>query len=234
MHRREFLSRTVSTGLLSGATCYLTGCGTLLHSERQGRPHSRDLDWTIVALDALGLVLFFVPGVVAFAVDFYTGAIFLPHEGDDSCLGCEPERWPTEAVPPPPAVPHAVDSVHGIGVPSPQFPQPQPPQPQFPQPQQPQTQYPQLQPPQHQQPQLGSPQVGVLRQLTIPRSELNRQTIQQVVGRQIGRPVALADPAVRVSQLPRLDDFLVLRQRHRADRDFGASPQEFFARLLSA
>lgn len=32
----------------------------------------------MAALDGLGLVLFFVPGVIAFAVDFYTGAIYLP------------------------------------------------------------------------------------------------------------------------------------------------------------
>jgi hypothetical protein len=41
-------------------------------------PHSRDLDWSVVALDALGLILFFVPGVIAFVVDFATGAIYLP------------------------------------------------------------------------------------------------------------------------------------------------------------
>ena len=32
----------------------------------------------MVLLDGLGLLLFFIPGVVAFAVDFATGAIYLP------------------------------------------------------------------------------------------------------------------------------------------------------------
>lgn len=54
------------------------GCGTLLHSERIGRPHSNDIDWKVAALDGLGLMLFFVPGVVAFVVDFYNGSIYLP------------------------------------------------------------------------------------------------------------------------------------------------------------
>lgn len=49
-----------------------------MHPERQGRAHSGQLDFTIVVLDACGLLLWFVPGIVAFAVDFYTGAIFLP------------------------------------------------------------------------------------------------------------------------------------------------------------
>ncbi len=38
------------------------------------------LDWKIVALDAVGLLFFFVPGVVAFAVDFSNGTIYLPTE----------------------------------------------------------------------------------------------------------------------------------------------------------
>ncbi len=36
------------------------------------------LDPSIVLLDGLGLLFFFVPGVIAFAVDFSTGAIYLP------------------------------------------------------------------------------------------------------------------------------------------------------------
>jgi hypothetical protein len=53
------------------------GCGTILHPERRGQEAGK-LDWKIVGLDALGLLLFFIPGVIAFAVDFGTGAIYLP------------------------------------------------------------------------------------------------------------------------------------------------------------
>ena len=70
--RREFL--LAGTGFF---TMILTGCGTVLHPERRGQPAGA-LDWKVVALDALGLVLFFIPGVIAFAVDFHTGAIYLP------------------------------------------------------------------------------------------------------------------------------------------------------------
>jgi len=72
MFRREFLLAGTSF-----FTLILTGCGTVLHPERRGQP-AGPLDWKIVALDALGLVLFFIPGVIAFAVDFHTGAIYLP------------------------------------------------------------------------------------------------------------------------------------------------------------
>ncbi|TVQ03490.1 MAG: hypothetical protein EA381_01355 [Planctomycetaceae bacterium] len=63
---------------LSGSVCTLTGCGTLLHGERRGQRHNGQIDWKVAGLNGLGLVFFFVPGVIAFVVDFYTGAIYLP------------------------------------------------------------------------------------------------------------------------------------------------------------
>ena len=56
-------------------------CGTLMYPERVGQSHSGNLDWTVVGLDAIGLIFFFVPGAIAFAVDFYNGTIFLPGHG---------------------------------------------------------------------------------------------------------------------------------------------------------
>jgi hypothetical protein len=74
------ISRRVfcAAGLPTLASTVL-GCGTILYPERRGQPAGR-LDWGIVALDAVGLLLFFVPGVIAFAVDFSNGTIYLPHE----------------------------------------------------------------------------------------------------------------------------------------------------------
>jgi|SRR5579871_842264 len=74
---RNALSRRcfISFGLMSLLAS--TGCGTILYPERKGQPAGR-LDWGIVALDALGLLLFFIPGVIAFAVDFNNGSIYLP------------------------------------------------------------------------------------------------------------------------------------------------------------
>jgi hypothetical protein len=57
----------------------MASCGTVLYPERRGQPVGR-LDAGVVALDAVGLLLFLVPGVVAFAVDFATGTIYLPPE----------------------------------------------------------------------------------------------------------------------------------------------------------
>jgi hypothetical protein len=71
--RRRFLGLLASHAGMIGTT----GCGTILHPERRGQP-AGPLDWGIVALDAIGLLLFFVPGVIAFAVDFSNGTIYLP------------------------------------------------------------------------------------------------------------------------------------------------------------
>src|SRR6185437_15572705 len=101
MLRREFVLQMMRNGFLSGTLASVTGCGTLFHGERQGQPHSHQIDWGIAALDGLGLLLFFVPGVVAFAVDFYTGTIYLPLEQCTShpVRSGAPQEQRREAVP---------------------------------------------------------------------------------------------------------------------------------------
>ena len=60
----------------------LLACGTLLYPERRGQT-SGQYDADVVLLDAAGLLLFIIPGVIAFAVDIMTGAIYLP-PGEES------------------------------------------------------------------------------------------------------------------------------------------------------
>ena len=54
------------------------GCGTLFFAQRQKAPHSERLDPNILILDAVGLIFWVFPGLIAYGVDFYTGAIYLP------------------------------------------------------------------------------------------------------------------------------------------------------------
>jgi hypothetical protein len=53
-----------------------SGCGTLLHPERMDAKPSRELDTRVVILDCLWLFAGIIPGVVALAVDFTTGAAY--------------------------------------------------------------------------------------------------------------------------------------------------------------
>ena len=55
----------------------LMGCGTILYPERKGQK-SGNIDVGVAILDGIGLLLFIIPGVIAFAVDFYDGTIYLP------------------------------------------------------------------------------------------------------------------------------------------------------------
>jgi hypothetical protein len=76
--RGRFGRRWRVAGTLMTALAFsLASCGTVLYPERRGQPAGR-LDVGVVVLDGIGLLLFLVPGVIAFAVDFATGAIYLP------------------------------------------------------------------------------------------------------------------------------------------------------------
>lgn len=70
--------KTLSTRIAMFALIVqLVGCGTFMYPERQGQPKG-DIDPTVAILDGVGLLFFIVPGLVAFIVDFHTGAVYLP------------------------------------------------------------------------------------------------------------------------------------------------------------
>jgi hypothetical protein len=55
----------------------LAGCGTLMYPERRGQRGGR-VDAGVAVLDGIGLLFFIIPGVIAYAVDFSNGTIYLP------------------------------------------------------------------------------------------------------------------------------------------------------------
>ena len=55
----------------------LVGCGTLMYPERRGQRGGR-IDAGVAVMDGLCLLLFIIPGVIAFTVDFSNGTIYLP------------------------------------------------------------------------------------------------------------------------------------------------------------
>jgi hypothetical protein len=66
--------KAISLGLL--ATLGLqVGCGTILYPERRGQT-SGHVDTGVAVMDGLWCLVFIIPGVVAFIVDFGNGAIY--------------------------------------------------------------------------------------------------------------------------------------------------------------
>lgn len=71
-------NKTLMSAFIAILVTQLSGCGVLLHPEREGQ-RGEKIDPAIAILDAAGLVLFIVPGLIAFGVDFYYGTIYLPN-----------------------------------------------------------------------------------------------------------------------------------------------------------
>ena len=70
----KILTRASVFGLCTVMLLELTACGTVFYPERKGTK-SGSLDPIVAIADAIGLLFFFVPGVIAFAVDFTNGTI---------------------------------------------------------------------------------------------------------------------------------------------------------------
>ena len=58
------------------AVC-LSSCGTLIYPDRIGQDRGR-IDPAVVVMDGLFVFIVIVPGLLAFIIDFATGAIYLP------------------------------------------------------------------------------------------------------------------------------------------------------------
>jgi|SaaInlStandDraft_4_1057021.scaffolds.fasta_scaffold215501_1 hypothetical protein len=75
------LKRWMKNGILCTALIAMlvqvTSCGTIMYPERKGQAAGR-IDAQVAILDGIGLLFFLVPGVIAFAVDFSNGTIYLP------------------------------------------------------------------------------------------------------------------------------------------------------------
>ena len=71
-------SRLIGGAVVAALLTQLTACGTLFFPDRRGQIEGK-VDPVIVALDAIGILFYVIPGLIAFGVDFATGAIYLPN-----------------------------------------------------------------------------------------------------------------------------------------------------------
>lgn len=82
--RRSFVA------LLTATLLAQLGCGTLLYPERHGLRGGR-IDPAVLVLDGALLFVFLIPGIVAYAIDFHTGAIYLPSGRKVSVIQADPD-----------------------------------------------------------------------------------------------------------------------------------------------
>jgi hypothetical protein len=74
---KKSLTKFVTLSLSMIMVFELTACGTIFYPERKGTK-SGSIDPIVAVADAVGLLFFFIPGIIAFAVDFSNGTIYLP------------------------------------------------------------------------------------------------------------------------------------------------------------
>ncbi len=67
--------RLIGGVLIATLLTQITACGSIFYPDRRGQIDGK-IDPAIAALDAVGLLFYIIPGLIAFAVDFATGAIY--------------------------------------------------------------------------------------------------------------------------------------------------------------
>ncbi|MGE8175616.1 polyribonucleotide nucleotidyltransferase [Pseudomonas fluorescens] len=67
--------RLIGGVLVATLLTQVTACGSIFYPDRRGQIDGK-IDPAIAALDAVGLLFYIIPGLVAFAIDFTTGAIY--------------------------------------------------------------------------------------------------------------------------------------------------------------
>ncbi|TWC12853.1 MULTISPECIES: polyribonucleotide nucleotidyltransferase [unclassified Pseudomonas] len=67
--------RVIGGVLVASLLTQISACGSIFYPDRRGQIDGK-IDPAIAALDAVGLLFYIIPGLIAFAVDFATGAIY--------------------------------------------------------------------------------------------------------------------------------------------------------------
>ena len=70
-------TRVIGGLLVAALLTQLTACGTLFFPDRRGQIEGR-IDPMVAGLNAIGILFYVIPGLIAFGIDFATGAIYLP------------------------------------------------------------------------------------------------------------------------------------------------------------
>ena len=69
--------KVLSLSLCAVFLLNIVSCGYILYPERKGQTGGK-IDAGVAVMDGLGLLFFIIPGIIAYAVDFSSGCIYLP------------------------------------------------------------------------------------------------------------------------------------------------------------
>lgn len=70
-------SRIIGGALIAALLTQMTACGTIIYPDRRGQIEGK-IDPVVAVMDAIGILFWVLPGLIAFGVDFATGAIYYP------------------------------------------------------------------------------------------------------------------------------------------------------------
>ena len=71
-------TRIIGSVVALSLVTQLTACGTLFFPDRRGQIEGK-IDPVVAGLNAVGILFYVIPGLIAFGIDFATGAIYLPN-----------------------------------------------------------------------------------------------------------------------------------------------------------
>lgn len=71
--------RVIGGVLAASLLTQLAACGTLFFPDRRGQIEGQ-VDPLVAGLNAIGILFYVIPGLIAFGIDFATGAIYLPND----------------------------------------------------------------------------------------------------------------------------------------------------------
>ena len=71
-------SRVIAGVVAATLLTQLTACGSIFYPDRRGQIEGK-IDPVIAGANAIGILFYVIPGLIAFAIDFATGAIYLPN-----------------------------------------------------------------------------------------------------------------------------------------------------------
>lgn len=98
MSLKKMMKSGLSLCVALALVLQLAACGYFMYPERRGQTGGK-IDPSVAILDGLGLLLFIIPGVIAFAVDFSSGAIYLPGSASLEGQGGQYGDWAKLQIP---------------------------------------------------------------------------------------------------------------------------------------